>query len=221
MASLQTTLAQRQNEVNQKVSGVYDKQYQANAAKLKTTYDQNVANAQAEQAKIAPQYQQQANQLATSYERQRRNANLQAMNSGLGTGTALQQQDAFNRMYQQNYAGLRGQEAQAQTTAGQKLVDLGTAYQNELAAARAEAESKKAQALVTEQNTLNNWYDTQAKQLASYGDFSAYEKLYGKAATDQMKEVWIIQNPETALGAGLINKARYKQITGRDPGTKK
>lgn len=220
MATIQDTLAQRQKDMTGKIGGLYDQQYNSQAAQLKTAYDKNVSDAQAAQQKIAPQYQTQANQMAAQYERNRRNANLNAINSGLGSGTAVQQQEAMNRMYQQNYAGLRGQEAAAQTEAGQKMVDLGTAYQNNLAQARMEAENKKAAALVENQNTQNNWYDQQAKLMAGYGDFSAYERLYGPEAAKQMKDVWVIQNPEVALGAGLIDKARYRQITGHDAGTK-
>ena len=219
MATVNDTLAQRQKDMTGKINGLYDQQYKAQAAQLKTAYDQNVSNAQAAQQRIAPQYQTQANQMAAQYERQRRNANLQAMNSGMGTGTAVQQQEAMNRMYQQNYAGLRGQEAAAQTEAGQKIANLGTEYQNALAASRADAENKKASALVENQNKQNAWYDEQAKLMAGYGDFSAYERLYGPEATKQMKDVWIIQNPEVALGAGLIDAARYKELTGREAGS--
>ena len=215
MATIQDTMTRRQNESAGKINDLYNKQYDANAANLRATYDRNVSDAQAAQQRIAPQYQSQANQMAAQYERNRRNLNLQNMNSGMGTGTAVQQQEALNNAYQRNYAGLRGQELQAQTDAGQKITNLGVDYQNALANARAEAENKKAAALVADQNTQNNWYDNQAKIMAGYGDFSAYEKLYGKDAAKQMRDVWIIQNPEVALGAGLIDQARYKQITGK------
>lgn len=220
MATLQDTFANRQKESANKIGNLYNQQYNAKAANLKNDYDMSVAEARNLQSQIAPQYQQQANDMAVNYEKQRHNANVQAMNSGLGTGAALQQQEAYNRLFQQNYAALRGNEAQAQTDANQKLVDLGTAYRNNLAAAKSATENDKAAALIKNQNEQNTWYDTQAKQLAQYGDFSAYEKLYGKDATAQMKEVWIIQHPEQALGAGMITKARYKQITGHEAGTK-
>ena len=139
------------------------------------------------------------------------------MNNGMGTGTAVQQAEALNNKYQQNYSALRGQEMQAQTEAGQKIANLGTDYQNALAQARAEAENKAAAAKIENQNTQNAWYDDQAKLMAGYGDFSAYEKLYGKEAADQMKNVWIIQNPRVALGAGLIDANRFRQITGTNP----
>ena len=215
MATIQDTMTRRQNESAGKINDLYNKQYDANAANLRATYDRNVSDAAAAQQKIAPQYQTQANQMAAQYERNRRNMNLQNMNNGMGTGTAVQQQEALNTAYQKNYSGLRGQELQAQTDAGQKMTNLGVDYQNALASARADAENKKAAALIADQNTQNNWYDNQAKLMAGYGDFSAYERLYGKDAAQQMRDVWIVQNPEAALGAGLIDQARYKQITGK------
>jgi len=217
MATINDTLAKRQQESASQIGDLYNQQYNSQAAQLKTAYDRNVSDAQVAQAKIAPQYQTQANQLAAQYERNRRNANLSAMSNGLGTGTAVQQAEALNNKYQQNYAGLRANEMQAQTDAGQKITSLGTDYQNQLAQARMEAENKAAAAKVENYNKQNTWYDEQAKTMAGFGDFSAYEKLYGKDAADQMKEVWIIQNPRVALGAGLIDAKKYKEITGENP----
>ena len=213
---LQDTFVQRQKESADKIGNLYNQQYNAQAANLKTAYDKSVSDAQAAQQKIAPQYQTQANSMAAAYERNRRNANLQAMNRGLNTGTAVQQQEALNNVFQRNYAGLRANELGAQASAAQNITDFGFNYQQKLNEARAESENKKAASLIEDQNKQNDWYDQQAKLLAGYGDFSAYERLYGPDATKQMKEVWIIQNPEAALGAGLIDKAKYKKVTGRD-----
>ena len=209
---LQDTFVKRQQESADKIGNLYDQQYNSQAAQLKTAYDKNLSDAQAAQQKIAPQYQTQANALGTQYERNRRNLNLQNMMNGMGTGTQLQQQEALNTVFQKNYAGLRANEANAQTQAGQQITDLGFNYQQKLNEARADAENKKAASLIEDQNKQNDWYDTQAKLLAGYGDFSAYEKLYGTDAMNQMKNVWVIQNPAAAYGAGLISKKRYDQI---------
>lgn len=217
MATLQDTLTQRQKQSTTQIGDLYDKQYGSQAAQLKTNYDRNLSDAQAAQQKITPQYQTQANQLAAQYERNRRNANVNAMNSGLATGNALQQQTALNSQYQKNYANLRGNELQAQAAAAQNIAGLTANYQNALANARAEAENKKAAAIVEDQNKQNTWYDEQAKLRAGYGDFGAYERLYGPEAVEQMKKVWAIQNPEVALAAGLIDAAKYKEYTGKDP----
>ena len=199
MATLQDTFVQRQKESADKIGNLYDQQYNAQAANLKTAYDKNVSDLQAQQQKIAPQYQTQANQMAAAYERNRRNLNLQNMNAGMGTGTAVQQQEALNNVFQRNYAGLRAGEATAQANASQQMANAGFDYQQKLNAARSESENKKAASLVEDQNKQNDWYDTQAKLLAGYGDFSAYERLYGKEAADYMKKVWRIQHPTLAI----------------------
>lgn len=199
MATLQDTLTQRQKQSTTQIGDLYDKQYGSQAAQLQQEYDKNLSDARAAQQKITPQYQTQANQLAAQYERNRRNANVNAMNSGMATGNALQQQTALNSQYQKNYANLRGNELQAQAAAAQNIAGLTANYQNALANARAEAENKKAAAIVEDQNKQNDWYDQQAKIMASYGDFSAYEKLYGKEAADYMRKIWAIQNPKLAV----------------------
>lgn len=216
MATLQDTFVQRQKESADKIGNLYDQQYNAQAAQLKTAYDQNMSGLQGQQQKIAPQYQQQANQMAAQYERNRRNLNLQNMNGGMATGTAVQQQEALNNVFQRNYAGLRANEASAQAGISQQMANAGIDYRQKLNEARADAENKKAASLVQNQNETNDWYDQQAKLLSGYGDFSAYERLYGPDAANQMKEVWMIQNPEAALGAGLIDKAKYKKLTGKN-----
>ena len=193
---LQDTFVKRQQESADKIGNLYNQQYNAQAANLKTAYDKNVSDLQAQQQKIAPQYQTQANQMAAAYERNRRNLNLQNMNAGMGTGTAVQQQEALNTAFQNNYAGLRAGEATAQSNASQQMADAGFNYQQKLNEARAESENKKAASLVEDQNKQNDWYDTQAKLLAGYGDFSAYEKLYGKDAADYMRKVWELRNPK-------------------------
>lgn len=213
--SLQDTFVQRQKESADKIGNVYDQQYNAQAANLKTAYDQNMSNLQAQQQKIAPQYRQQSNQMVNAYEQNRRNLNLQNMVSGMGSGTAVQQQEALNNVFQKNYAGLKADEASAYSNISQQMANAGVDYRQKLNEARADAENKKAASLVQNQNQMNDWYDQQAKLLAGYGDFSAYERLYGPEATEQMKNVWMIQNPEAALGAGLIDKKRYKELTGK------
>jgi len=56
-----------------------------------------------------------------------------------------------------------------------------------------------------------------AATLAKYGDFSGYAKLYGKETAEAMRQVWIAQNPRTALHMGIIDEATYKKMTGKKP----
>lgn len=216
MATLQDTFAQRQNESAGKINDLYNKQYETQAASLKTTYDKNMSDAQAQRDKIGRTYQANANSLASQYEKSRRAANLNAMQRGLGSGTAMQQQNALNTMYQQNAFQNRANEANAYASADQSIADLKTNYQNALVQAQAESNNKRDAALIEDYNKQQDWYDNQAKTLASYGDFSAYERLYGADQANAMRNTWIAQNPDLAFRTGVIDKAQYKKLTGKD-----
>ena len=215
MASLQETFAQRQNESASQINNMYDKQYETQAAGLKADYDRNMSNAQAAADKIAPQYQTQANALAGQFERQRRNANLNAMVSGLGSGTGQQQQNALRNQFVGQYGALRGQEAGAITDANQKIADLTTAYNNALVSARADTDAKRDQELVKAYDTNRTWYETQGQNLASnYGQFGNLKDIYGEAQANQMRNTWIAQNPEVAFRSGMISADDYRKLTG-------
>lgn len=217
MADLQTTFNQRQKESNNRINDLYNKQYQTSAQNLKADYDQSMSEAIATRDKINPQYQSQANALAVNYEKQRRNANMSALNSGLNSGTAQQQQLAYQQNFMNNYGALRGQEAGAITSANQNIANLTTAYNNALVKARNEANVSRDKALIDSYNKNNDWYDQQAANLAKSGDFSGYAKLYGTAQANQMRNTWIAQNPDVAFRAGMIDANTYKQLTGKEP----
>lgn len=217
MASLQETFAKRQNESANQINNLYDKQAQAQAASLKADYDKNLSDRQAALGQISPQYQNQANNLAANYERQRRNANMGAMTSGLGSGTALQQQTSLSNRWLQNYGDLRAEEAGKINEANQGIADLKTAYNNAVTKARTDADIKRDQALINAYNQNQNWYDQQAANLANYGNFDAYKQLYGEAQANNMRNTWISQNPDVALRSGMISREDYKKLTGKDP----
>lgn len=217
MASLQETFAQRQNESAAQINNMYDKQAETQAAGLKAEYDRNMSNAQAAADRIAPQFQSQANTLAGQFERQRRNANLNAMVSGLGSGAGQQQQNAMRNAFVGQYGALRGQEAGAVTDANQKMADLTTAYNNALVSARAETDAKRDQELVKAYDTNRTWYEKQAQDMAqNYGQFGSLKDIYGQAQANQMRNTWIAQNPEVAFRSGMITADDYKKLTGKN-----
>lgn len=216
MASLQETFAQRQNESANQINNLYDKQNQAQAAGLKAEYDKNMSDAQANLQKIAPAYQDQANTLAGRYEQQRRNANLSAMTSGLGSGTGQQQQNALRNQYIANYGGLRGQEAGAVNDANQKIADLTTNYNNALVQAQNESNVKRDQELIKANAQNRDWYENQAQNLTNYGNFDELKSIYGEAQANNMRNMWIAQNPDVAFRSGMISADEYKKLTGNN-----
>ena len=221
MATLYDTYLKKQAESEKQLNSMYNSQYNAQAQALKTEYDQNMAKAQGELQKVAPAYQSQANQMAANYERQRRNANMSSLNNGMNSGTVLQQQNAMNNVYLQNYGMLRGQEADAINKANQGMADLTTAYNNALVKAKSDVNAKRDQALLTSRNQNRDKYEEQAINLANnYGITSEVANIYGAANARNMQNTWIAKNPDVAYRAGMISKADYKKLTGKDPNKK-
>ena len=58
---------------------------------------------------------------------------------------------------------------------------------------------------------------TEAANRAEYGDFSGYASIYGQGIADQMREVWIAQNPMVAYSTGAISADEYMMLTGKYP----
>ena len=216
MASLQETFAQRQNESAGKINNLYDKQAETQAAGLKADYDRNMSDVQAAADKIGPQFQDQANTLAGQFERQRRNANLSGMVSGLGSGAGQQQQNAMRNQFVSQYGALRGQEAGAINDINQKKANLTTAYNNALVGERAETDAKRDQELIKNYDANRNWYETQAQNATNYGQFGNLQDIYGQAQANQMRNTWIAQNPDVAFRSGMISADDYKKLTGKD-----
>lgn len=63
-------------------------------------------------------------------------------------------------------------------------------------------------------------YDRQmaeAQARASYGDFSAYNNIYGKDVADTMELFWALQNPDAAWASGKLKAEDYYALTGKSP----
>lgn len=127
----------------------------------------------------------------------------QALSLGLGASTAS------GRLAQQQQMALK--ESQRQ----QEL--LKTDYQNQVAKAVAENDYKRAAALLDDYNNQNTWLDKNAETMASFGNFTGYEQLYGPDQARAMQWFWIGSNPELAYNTGVIDAKRYQEMTGRTP----
>lgn len=57
----------------------------------------------------------------------------------------------------------------------------------------------------------------QAKIAASYGDFSAFSKMYGPETARIMKQTWAMQNPQIAWATDNITRDEYIWLTGQEP----
>lgn len=126
----------------------------------------------------------------------------QALSMGLGASVAA------GRLAQQQQMAL--EESQRQKAL------LSTDYNNRVQKAISNHDYKQAAALLDDFNNQNSWLDKNAAAMATFGNFTGYEQLYGPGQAQAMQQFWIGSNPELAYNTGVIDAARYKQITGRE-----
>lgn len=203
----------RVNAINQ----MYDANINAQRANLQASFDQNMSNMEANRESIAKRYQQQRNAAATDYERQRRNFNEQAMTNGLATGVGSQAALAQNSAYQKQQGQINAAEGTDTSNLERNIADLKVKYQNDINAAVADNDYKRAAAMLDEYNTAYNRAQQEAQTKAQYGDFSGYAAIFGNEAAAQMKDTWMRQNPGIAYSLGYIGADAYYQLTGRYP----
>lgn len=126
----------------------------------------------------------------------------QALSLGMGASVAA------GRLAQQQQMAL--EESQRQKAL------LSTDYNNRVQKAISNHDYKQAAALLDDFNNQNTWLDKNAAAMATFGNFTGYEQLYGPGQAQAMQQFWIGSNPELAYNTGVIDAARYKQITGRE-----
>lgn len=194
------------------INQMYDAQRAAREAELKNAYEQSMSAYQEAQGKIAPEYQQKANDLGVQYERQRHNFWNQAAASGINTGVSAQESLARGGEYQRDFGALRTSEAEQQAAVERQMADRKAQYQNDVAAALAENDYQRAGALLDEYNNGYSRDLENAKLLASYGDFTFFENLYGKDQANNMFLLWASQNPDLAHNTGRITDDQFRNI---------
>lgn len=203
----------RFNQLNQ----LYDSNRDAALNQLEAGHNRTMSDAQAAYDKISPKYQASRNESGAEYERQRRNNNMQAAANGLNTGAASQMQLAASNAYQTGQAQLRKAENEALNEADRNMLTMKEQYEADVANALAKNDSERAAALLNEYGQQYDRMMSEAKQLASYGDFSLYKTLYGDEAANAMEQTWLLQNPQLAYTMGRITADQYFSMTGKYP----
>ena len=186
---------------------------------LKAAYDQNMADYDAQAAKIPQTYNEARRQVSTQADISRANLNEQLAGSGINVGAgsqlALSQQNSRNAAM----GKVSSAEADALSDLEAQRQKVKTAYQNAVAQAISENDAARAKALYTEAQRVDNSIvntavkqlsvdttlaenersrlEQQAATLAKYGDFSGYAALgYSQDQIDAMQKVWGAQNPK-------------------------
>lgn len=215
MATFDEYVKQSTDSINQ----MYDQQRTGRLAELENSYRTSLSGAEAARDKIPEEYQARGNDLAVQYERNKRNLNEMAAGNGLNTGTATQAQLMANQGWMKGYGALRTAQADAIAAADRGIADLTAAHEAKKESAAAEIEASRAEAMLKLQEAARQEQynrDLQAAQTrASYGDFSGFLALgYDQQTIDNMRQVWIAQNPLLAYNTGAITADQYFQMTG-------
>lgn len=214
-----STVLPEAKDQSESINKIYDAQQKAKTDALKAAYDQNMADYDAQAAKIPQTYNEARRQVSTQADISRANLNEQLAGSGINVGAgsqlALSQQNSRNAAM----GKVSSAEADAMSALEAQRQKVKTAYQNAVAQAISENDAARAKALYTEAQRVDNSIvntavkqlsvdttlaenersrlEQQAATLAKYGDFSGYAALgYSQDQIDAMQKVWGAQNPK-------------------------
>ena len=223
------TVLPEAKDQSESINKIYDAQQKAKTDALKAAYDQNMADYDAQAAKIPQTYNEARRQVSTQADISRANLNEQMAGSGINVGAgsqlALSQQNSRNAAM----GKVSTAEADALSDLEAQRQKVKAAYQNAVAQAISENDAERAKALYTEAQRVDNSIvntavkqlsvdttlaenersrlEQQAATLAKYGDFSGYAALgYTQDQIDAMQKVWGAKNPKL-----------YYERTGRYP----
>ena len=213
------TVLPEAKDQSESINKIYDAQQKAKTDALKAAYDQNMADYDAQAAKIPQTYNEARRQVSTQADISRANLNEQMAGSGINVGAgsqlALSQQNSRNAAM----GKVSTAEADALSDLEAQRQKVKAAYQNAGAQAISENDAARAKALYTEAQRVDNSIvntavkqlsvdttlaenersrlEQQAATLAKYGDFSGYAALgYSQDQIDAMQKVWGAQNPK-------------------------
>lgn len=213
------TVLPEAKDQSENINKIYDAQQKAKTDALKAAYDQNMADYDAQAAKIPQTYNEARRQVSTQADISRANLNEQMAGSGINVGAgsqlALSQQNSRNAAM----GKVSTAEADALSDLEAQRQKVKAAYQNAVAQAISENDAARAKALYTEAQRVDNSIvntavkqlsvdttlaenersrlEQQAATLAKFGDFSGYAALgYSQDQIDAMQKVWGAQNPK-------------------------
>ena len=213
------TVLPEAKDQSENINKIYDAQQKAKTDALKAAYDQNMADYDAQAAKIPQTYNEARRQVSTQADISRANLNEQMAGSGINVGAgsqlALSQQNSRNAAM----GKVSTAEADALSDLEAQRQKVKAAYQNAVAQAISENDAARAKALYTEAQRVDNSIvntavkqlsvdttlaenersrlEQQAATLAKYGDFSGYAALgYSQDQIDAMQKVGGAQNPK-------------------------
>lgn len=208
-------------DASQYLQEMYAQQIAAQLAALKSTYEQNVADIQAQDDLITSAYDKQRNQAAAQNELQRMQMNELGLMQGLNTGASGQMALAQSAALQGNLATIGSQEAQSLADNALNLTKLTAQYKNAADQAAAEGNAKLASALYEEyvrQQELALQQQAAAQEQANWEAKMAYQQQQDALAQQNWQAQFDYQKAQDDLNYQLTLQKLYGSSAGNTGG---
>lgn len=206
----------RKQSYDDNATSTLNKSFETQKQGLQNAYEQNMAGqtqaTNAGQAAYDTAKQNVYTQAAVTGNDMNRWADRRGLNYQPGSQQAL----SLGRARAGAAGGIAQQQQMALQESQRQQELLKTDYQNQISKAVAANDYKTAAALLDNYNKQNSWLDQNAAAMASFGNFTGYEYMYGPEQARAMQQFWIGSNPELAYNTGVIDAKRYKQMTGKN-----
>lgn len=204
-------------DATQYLKDMYAQNLQAELAALKSTYEQNVLDYQAQDDLISAEAQRQRNQAAAQNELQRMYMNEMGIMQGLNTGTTGQMALAQSAALQGSLAQLGTQEAQSLSDNALSRQKLTIAYRNAADQAAAEGNAKLASDLYEEyvrQQELALQQQAAAQEQANWEAKMAYQQQQDALAQQNWQAQFDYQKAQDDLNYQLTLQKLYGANVG-------
>lgn len=213
------------NDLTEMLKEAFAQQMAAELAALKSVYEQNAADLDAQGVQIGTAYDSAKNQVAAQNDLARMSMNEYGIMQGLNTGATGQMALAQNANLQGNLAGLSAEEAQAMADNALEKVKLTSVYRNAAAQAEAEGKGELAAALYEEavrQEGISRQEAAAAQEQANWlAQFNAAQQAdardYAYDLVKMMLSNGIIPDDTTLAAAGMsgmdVLNQMYRQNT--------
>jgi len=206
----------RKQSYDDNTTNTLNKSFETQKQGLQNAYEQNMAGqtqaTNAGQAAYDTAKQNVYTQAAVTGNDMNRWADRRGLNYQPGSQQAL----SLGRARSGAAGGIAQQQQMALQESQRQQELLKTDYQNQISKAVAANDYKTAAALFDNYNKQNSWLDQNAAAMASFGNFTGYEYMYGPEQARAMQQFWIGSNPELAYNTGVIDAKRYKKMTGKN-----
>lgn len=209
-------------DASQYLQEMYAQQIAAELAALKSTYEQNVADIQAQDDLITSAYDKQRNQAAAQNELQRMQMNELGLMQGLNTGASGQMALAQSAALQGNLATIGSQEAQSLADNALNLTKLTAQYKNAADQAAAEGNAQLASALYNEyvrQQELALQQQAAAQEQANWEAKMAYQQQQDALAQQNWQAQFDYQKAQDDLNYQLTLQKLYGSSAGNTGST--